>query len=185
MQLLLREQELYKDLIMVLVGENMNEGKSFHYFAQIERMMKEGVIPEYAFVGKCDTDTFINLRGLVGELDKLPTEQQHFVGLDSFTLGADRRIMFGMLYIMSRPLLQRVAQLQLGVEELKLAEDLLMGALVVRLGEDVKWVSLQLFNFECFRHPLTRQDIATHWCKKPEDMWQNQMLLEQLYAPSS
>ncbi|KAI9335255.1 hypothetical protein BDR26DRAFT_866001 [Obelidium mucronatum] len=186
MKMLLLEQELYRDLIMVTVGENMDDGKSFHYFTQMEKMMKEGVIPEYDFIGKCDADTYINLRGLKGELDKIQQGQQKFVGLDSLTTGEKRQFMFGMLYILSRPLLQRVAQLQLGVDELKLPEDLLMSKVVAGFGKDVEWVSLQFTNKEgCLKvpySPFSREDIATHWCKKPEEMWRNFVMFERLYA---
>ncbi|KAJ3020293.1 UNVERIFIED_CONTAM: hypothetical protein HDU68_010248 [Siphonaria sp. JEL0065] len=185
MKMLLFEQEIYKDLIVVDVGENMDDGKSFHYFKQIEGMMKEGMIPVYEFVGKCDSDTYINLRGLRGELDNIGSGQQ-FVGLDALKYGELRQFMFGMFYMMSRDLLGRVAELEIGAEELKLAEDLFMSKVVTGFGSDVEWVSLQFTNREgCIKNPaapFTRQDIATHWCKKSEEMWRSLLTFEKLYS---
>ncbi|TPX35289.1 hypothetical protein SmJEL517_g02353 [Synchytrium microbalum] len=60
------ENQLYSDILVLNITENMNEGKTYEYFAAVGRDFEDD---EYLYVAKADDDSFILLPRLEYRLD--------------------------------------------------------------------------------------------------------------------
>ena len=79
------ENDTFGDIHMIDMEENMNEGKTYEYFASMAAMYPNGgnVSREerkWDYVMKLDDDTFVNLPNLVDKLRPMKREKIWFVG---------------------------------------------------------------------------------------------------------
>jgi hypothetical protein len=76
------ENDTYGDLHMIDMVENMNDGKSYEYFASMAQMFPGNVSREqrkWDYVMKVDDDSFLHLPHLVEKLRPLKREKVWFV----------------------------------------------------------------------------------------------------------
>lgn len=77
------EQEMYGDIMMLDCLENMNEGKSYEYFAALGRMHSETLSETqrpYDYAMKLDDDSFLHIHNLLEKLRPLtPRKNTWFV----------------------------------------------------------------------------------------------------------
>jgi hypothetical protein len=76
------EQDRYDDLQILNMSENMNEGKSYEYFASLARKFPSDDPNQrpYDYAMKADDDTLLNLPKLVERLRPLvPREETYMV----------------------------------------------------------------------------------------------------------
>lgn len=76
------EQDGYDDLQVLNMNENMNDGKSYEYFASLARMFPsdDPLQRPYDYAMKVDDDTLLNLPALVERLRPLvPREETYMV----------------------------------------------------------------------------------------------------------
>ena len=72
------EQETYGDILMLDVLENMNDGKSYEYFATLGRMYPETLSERerpYDYAMKLDDDSFLHISNLLKKLRPLTPRQ--------------------------------------------------------------------------------------------------------------
>ena len=83
------EQERYGDLQVLNISENMNEGKSYEYFASLARMFPSDDPLErpYDYAMKADDDTLLNLPQLVERLRPLVPREETYMVLPSRDMG--------------------------------------------------------------------------------------------------
>jgi len=83
MSLILRwEQETYGDLHMIEMEENMNEGKSYEYFASLAQRYPSDlpIARPWDYAMKLDDDSFLNIPNLLEKLRPLvPRTETWFV----------------------------------------------------------------------------------------------------------
>ena len=79
------EQDRYKDLQILNISENMNEGKSYEYFASLARMFPSDNPRErlYDYAMKADDDTLLNLPQLIERLRPLVPREETYMVLSS------------------------------------------------------------------------------------------------------
>jgi hypothetical protein len=70
MKMMLWEQERFKDVKILDMGENMNGGKSYEYFADLGRRYPGDNLQDrpWDYVMKADDDSFINIPQLLERL---------------------------------------------------------------------------------------------------------------------
>ena len=76
------EQDRYEDLQILNMHENMNDGKSYEYFASLARMFpsNDPLKRPYDYAMKADDDTLLNLPQLLERLRPLvPREETYIV----------------------------------------------------------------------------------------------------------
>ena len=75
------EQERFEDLQILNMSENMNDGKSYEYFADLARSFPSGDPLErpWDYALKADDDTLLNLPRLVDRLRPLPRNDLYMV----------------------------------------------------------------------------------------------------------
>ncbi|CAL9041584.1 unnamed protein product, partial [Musa banksii] len=67
----------YDDIIILNCTENMNEGKTYAYFASPPKLF-DGDRPPYDFVVKADDDIYFRLPKLIESLKKMPREDLYY-----------------------------------------------------------------------------------------------------------
>ena len=73
------EQETFGDIHMIDMDENMNEGKTFEYFASLANEFPGDVPAEdrpYDYAMKLDDDSFLNIPALLEKLRPLLPRQK-------------------------------------------------------------------------------------------------------------
>lgn len=89
------EQETHGDILMIDMEENMNEGKSFEYFASLANMYPSNVSQSerpWDYAMKLDDDSFLNIPNLLEKLrPMIPREQTWFVSATA-TFTDNRRV---------------------------------------------------------------------------------------------
>jgi Galactosyltransferase len=80
------EQERFKDIQMLNQSENMNEGKSFEYFADLARKypFDDPSKRPYDYAMKADDDSLINIPQLLERLRPLTPRRELYMVLDRF-----------------------------------------------------------------------------------------------------
>ena len=77
------ENDTFGDIHMIDMEENMNDGKTYEYFASMAAMYGNGSREErrWDYVMKVDDDTFLHLGNLVERLRGMRREKVWFVGI--------------------------------------------------------------------------------------------------------
>lgn len=79
-ELIREEANLYGDLFILDIPENMNQGKTYHFFSQVHgRSMQP-----FRFVMKADTDTYLHLDHIKQLFSQIPSDHT-FWGARRFT----------------------------------------------------------------------------------------------------
>jgi hypothetical protein len=80
------ENNTFGDIHMIDMQENMNEGKSYEYFASMAQMYGKGEREKrrWDYVMKVDDDTFLHLGNLIEKLRGIRREKLWFVGILAF-----------------------------------------------------------------------------------------------------
>jgi hypothetical protein len=76
------ENDTFGDIHVIDMEENMNEGKSYEYFASMAAMFPGNVSKQerpWDYVMKVDDDTFLHLPNLVEKLRPMKREKTWFV----------------------------------------------------------------------------------------------------------
>ena len=79
------EQDRYEDLQILNISENMNEGKSYEYFASLVKIFPSDNPRErlYDYAMKADDDTLLNLPQLIERLRPLVPREETYMVLSS------------------------------------------------------------------------------------------------------
>lgn len=82
------EQDRYEDLQILNISENMNEGKSYEYFASLAGMFPSDNPRDrpYDYAMKADDDTLLNLPQLIERLRPLVPREETYMVLPSLDL---------------------------------------------------------------------------------------------------
>jgi len=94
------EQETHGDILMIDMEENMNEGKSFEYFASLANMYPSNVSQSqrpWDYAMKLDDDSFLNIPNLLEKLRPMIPREQTWFGRGDIS----GYYMFGPGYILS------------------------------------------------------------------------------------
>ncbi|RKP10379.1 hypothetical protein THASP1DRAFT_12887 [Thamnocephalis sphaerospora] len=88
------EKAAYNDIMELAIDENMDEGKTYHYFQHVARNE-----PRYDYVMKTDDDVFVNVTNLERSLRPLPREFLYY----GYRAGPEEWLgwMSGMGYVLS------------------------------------------------------------------------------------
>ncbi|KAJ3065228.1 hypothetical protein HDU98_011398 [Podochytrium sp. JEL0797] len=176
MQSILVEQTEHGDLLIINTPEEMNAGKSFHFFQQVIRManLNGARLPRYEFIAKADDDTFINLSNLSNALalhgDGLA--KRMFLGR-----ACSDAFLCGCLYIMSHALADGFARLP--VKNVGGPEDQMMSGKVKLLAGEEWWGVEKVGGLRFIDHwdsgktwaePFVEDVVAVHQCKEVQRM---------------
>ena len=101
------ESSKYKDILHLDITENMNDGKTYHFFKQSYLKFKN----EYKFVMKADDDIFLHLKNLKTKLNTLSEHGTGTVfGIPNYEeYGEKWRYLAGAAYTLSIDLVEFIA----------------------------------------------------------------------------
>lgn len=127
--LLWAELQREHDLFLMNCVENMDEGKSIHFFKHVRRQY-----PGFLYYAKADTDSYILYHNLALALVKAP--RTHFyAGRSNFGLNSKTiHNMSGSLYILSRDLVKALEACKEECKDLSGYEDLRTGIILQNLA---------------------------------------------------
>ena len=165
------ENDINNDLIFLQIGENMNDGKSYNYFASVMTTYRH---LNAKIILKADIDNFLHYENLYQDLQNFTkSDELIYYGKDA------GGFMTGMLYGFSRLLLQKILRLEWVVTRLvQYSEDRLSATWVsaINSNEPVVYVNREE---EFYDHPDTykpwskpfiKKTIAIHQLKR-WDLW--------------
>ncbi|TPX61886.1 hypothetical protein PhCBS80983_g00803 [Powellomyces hirtus] len=156
------EQRLYKDIIIIDCEENMDSGKTFHFFDHVARTFPDG---KYPFVMKTDDDVWLHLPNLAERLQSSPRQGTYFGRSvqDSF--------MAGMGYAVSWDIVKWIStdsfpgENKIGQEDAMLAWWLQRGQVIKNwISEDYEFYDDPSFK-EGWAHDYTPGTILVHRLK--------------------
>jgi len=155
MSLILRwEQETFRDLHIIEMEENMNEGKSYEYFASLARWHPSNLSIErpWDYAMKLDDDSFLNIPNLLEKLRPLiPRTETWFVvtSVSKANLSQGRGIveehyMFGPGYVLSWDLVTWLGEHREDLAPFTIgSEDRVISEMLKRSGKaERSWLSM-------------------------------------------
>lgn len=129
--LLWAEMQRETDMFLMDCVENMDRGKSIHFFKHVRRHF-----PGYSFYAKADTDSYILYHNLALALDKAPSTR-FYGGRSNFGLNSKTiHNISGSLYILSSDLVEALEGCDRECEDLTGFEDLRTGVILNLLRGD-------------------------------------------------
>lgn len=96
------ENDLYRDILYLPIPENMNQGKTFHYFHKIYTSFFND---PFKFVMKVDEDVFVHLLNLKHKVQSLPEVSTYF-GREV----TGKNFLAGLGYILSWDLVEWISE---------------------------------------------------------------------------
>ncbi|KAI8827055.1 uncharacterized protein EV422DRAFT_23606 [Fimicolochytrium jonesii] len=126
------EHKLYNDIMIIDVEENMDSGKTYHYFTHVAKNVRDG---KYKFIMKTDDDVWLHLPNLEKRLQGLPEQGTYF------GRAVQNSFMAGMGYVLSWDLVRWIAEDPFP-EENKLGQEDAMVSFWLRRGDVLRnWIS--------------------------------------------
>ena len=124
------EQNFNHDLILLDINENMDEGKTYHFFKYVASLPTR-----YKFYLKADQDAYLHLHNINKRLSSLPESNVYWgrAGVDPF--------MLGMLYGATRDLIQYIAKSKKVAKLIVGNEDRIFGYWIEMANRKVSYVS--------------------------------------------
>ncbi|KAJ3199984.1 hypothetical protein HK099_002863 [Clydaea vesicula] len=155
LELLQFENKKFNDLMILDIEENMNDGKTFHYFQTVYYKFKQN---KYKFVMKVDDDTFLHLPNFEKKFSTLPTTGLYF-GRYWGSVKHRNGFMTGMGYALSWDLVEHIA------EEVPLAGKSIIGQ---EDGLVPSWIGEKAVNtisedLEYYDSPKSNEDWAKNY----------------------
>jgi Galactosyltransferase len=121
------ENEMYKDMLILDMEENQNDGKTFEYFSSIVRGSSK-----FDFIMKADEDVYLNFPQLLFQFHTLP-KQKLYWGRE-IDAGSDASFMGGAAFAMSWDAVLRMAKSKECYEKRFMLEDQSVAACMRLLG---------------------------------------------------
>ncbi|XP_074556035.1 beta-1,3-galactosyltransferase pvg3-like [Curcuma longa] len=118
----------YADIIILNCTENMNQGKTYAYYASLPTLFGVDGETRYDFVAKADDDIYFRLPKLIESLNKMPREDLYYgfvipcTSMDPF-----RDYMSGMGYLVSWDLVEWIATSEIARNNTEGPEDMMTG----------------------------------------------------------
>ncbi|OAY78209.1 putative beta-1,3-galactosyltransferase 16 [Ananas comosus] len=178
---------LHDDIIILDCRENMNFGKTYHYFSSLPKLLdrSSGGGRPYDYVMKMDDDTYFRLDSLAESLRGKPREDMYY-GLEIPCKGEKfppfpAPFMTGMGYVLSWDLVEWVAASEIARNHTIGPEDMLVGMWLSMGGRGKNWYGMgrAMYNYKgwnestnCFRHELAPDTVAVHMLKN-NSRWAN------------
>lgn len=194
-EIVMRESKSHGDVFILTCEENMNEGKTFHYFKEALEQF-----PCFSFYAKVDDDTAFSPVRLSARILAVPNNGPLLIGRQSAIVESDfekyivKAVRFpfrdmtwyhhlqnytaGMLYVLNSQAVKRWGALRptqlYGDEDCVTAYYmLLIGAKVVDLGtafHDYEKYALEFLKVNHWRLKITQNSLAAHKCKSQQDL---------------
>ncbi|KAI9350704.1 hypothetical protein BDR26DRAFT_1003540 [Obelidium mucronatum] len=175
------EQLLYpNDTVILPNPENMNDGKTFDWFAEARNRAytphpteKDAWCPRYKYIGKTDDDTLVHVDRLNAFLKSLQEKDPNYIGTMYTGPPNWLHYMTGSLYILSTSLVEYITMTDREwVFENRIGhEDLTTGRWVNHTGVYVNWVSDRAKFHDQVDSPFyysaftTGETVSVHWNK--------------------
>ncbi|PRP81319.1 protein phosphatase 2C [Planoprotostelium fungivorum] len=139
------ENEHHQDIIVLDCDENVNKGKTYDYFARMDKMFRG----RYNYVMKTDDDTLIHFNNLISFVD---AQRRNFTYIGREMVWEQKHYMQGRGYLLSSDLVEWI-RTSSWVEKHQWdnAEDIQTGVWMKEYGNifpghDVNWVPTKLFS---------------------------------------
>lgn len=172
--LLWAEMQREHDLFLMDCVENMDEGKSIHFFKHVRRQF-----PAFSYYAKADTDSYVLYHNLALALANAP--RTHFyAGRSNFGLNSKMiHNMSGSLYILSQDLVKALEACEEECQDLSGFEDLrtgkilqaLEGDTVLQLGDFGKNHSVLYNHWDAVDSPIHPWLVMVHPVKDMTFWW--------------
>lgn len=177
-----RENQTYGDLILLPIPENMNEGKTYHWWKYAAEHFSTA-----KYVAKADTDSYVWMHALEQDLERFNGRQSIYYGRMScgHRVGCkgNQRFISGGFQVMSIDLVHWIADpLNSFVQErIKGYEDLITGEWL-HIGHRFAHLESpcpdQVEDMYRIYQTDTCGDVFMHWLKDPQDfreLWQGRL----------
>ncbi|CAG8636284.1 21794_t:CDS:2 [Dentiscutata erythropus] len=124
------ESKMYKDIVILNITENMNEGKTFEYFKWFAKHREDN------YIVKTDDDTFIHLIHYYRDLQDLPRKRVYY---GNTWIDEDGKLSFMGGYTLSRDLIIDIVGSHWVGSNVKGPEDWLVGEWVCHVAKENKY----------------------------------------------
>lgn len=103
---LIKESERFADIMSLDIPENMDNGKTFHFYKHLHQLHEKNETFQPHFVTKCDDDTMLVIPALLNSLKELDCNQNIYWGTSAGRSQHFPEYFRGLAYILSWPLVK-------------------------------------------------------------------------------
>ncbi|EIM23543.1 hypothetical protein E3Q22_01011 [Wallemia mellicola] len=191
---ILKESERFADIMSLDIPENMDNGKTFHFYKHLHQLHAKNETFQPQFVTKCDDDTMLVIPALLNSLKELDCNQNIYWGTSAGRSQHFPEYFRGLAYILSWPLVKWIGNSDISTLHQQGIEDARTGQWMQSLNyiypkQSLKRVDNLWDMGDWNQLALKESTLALHWqhfrLKLPEWWVKQAQLIDQAWKPDS